>query len=87
MKQIATGKGRKSLSTNLIQNVKFVKRHRLKEEALCVKIDNKHISEVTEMSIHDAQKWFKNLNDVLDDRKIKIAEHILKEIMKDLTFC
>ena len=62
------------------------KGHRLKEEALCVKIDNKHISEVTEMSIHDAQKWFKNLNDVLDDRKIKIAEHILKEINERLNF-
>tara|TARA_B100000963_G_scaffold360985_1_gene394208 strand:+ start:160 stop:3036 length:2877 start_codon:yes stop_codon:yes gene_type:complete len=62
------------------------KGHRLKEEALCVKIDTKHISEVTEMSILDAQKWFKNLNNVLDDRKIKIAEHILKEINERLNF-
>ena len=35
--------------------------HRLKDEALCVKIDNLHISEVTEKSILDATEWFKNL--------------------------
>ena len=35
--------------------------HRLKDEALCVKIDNLHISEVTEKSIFDAAKWFENL--------------------------
>ena len=34
--------------------------HRLKEEALCVKIDNFHISEITEKSILDAINWFKS---------------------------
>ena len=37
------------------------KGHRLKDEALCVKIDGLHISEVTEKSILDAAKWFENL--------------------------
>ena len=52
---------------------------RLKDEALCVKIDGLHISEVTEKSILDAAEWFKNLNKNLDKRQIKIAEHILKK--------
>ena len=59
---------------------------RLKDEALCVKIDGLHISEVTEKSILDAAEWFKNLNERFDKRKFKIAEHILKEINERLTF-
>ena len=60
--------------------------HRLKDEALCVKIDGLHISEVTEKSILDASDWFKNLNNSLDPRQLKIAEHILKEINERLNF-
>ena len=60
--------------------------HRLKDEALCVKIDNLHISEVTEKSILDASKWFENLKTKLDKRQFKIAEHILKEINERLNF-
>ena len=52
------------------------KGHRLKDEALCVKIDGKHISEVTEKSISDAKEWFNNLSKKLDQRKLKISEHI-----------
>jgi len=54
--------------------------YRLKEEALCVKIDKLHISEVTEKSILEANKWFKKLEINLEKRQLKIAEHILKEI-------
>ena len=60
--------------------------HRLKDEALCVKIDGLHISEVTEKSIIDASNWFENLKNNLDKRQLKIAEHILKEINERLTF-
>ena len=60
--------------------------HRLKDEALCVKIDGLHISEVTEKSISDAAKWFDDLKNNLDKRQIKIAEHILKEINERLNF-
>ena len=60
--------------------------HRLKDEALCVKIDNLHISEVTEKSISDAAVWFDNLKNNLDKRQVKIAEHILKEINERLNF-
>ena len=60
--------------------------HRLKDEALCVKIDGLHISEVTEKSISDAAQWFENLKNTLDKRQVKIAEHILKEINERLNF-
>ncbi len=59
---------------------------RLKEEALCIKIDNHNISEVTKKSILDAAKWFKELEENLDKRQFKIAEHVLKEINERLTF-
>ena len=60
--------------------------HRLKDEALCVKINNLHISEVTEKSILDAKDWFKALENNLDKKQLKIAEHILKEINERLDF-
>ena len=60
--------------------------NRLKEEALCVKIDNQNISEVTKKSILDAARWFKSLELKLDKRQFKIAEHILKEINERLMF-
>ncbi|MDA7583197.1 excinuclease ABC subunit UvrA [Candidatus Pelagibacter sp.] len=60
--------------------------NRLKEEALCVKIDDQNISEVTKKSILDAANWFKNLEQNLDKRQFKIAEHILKEINERLKF-
>ena len=45
---------------------------RLKDEALCVKINSLNISEITEKSIDDAQKWFDNLQNVLLNEKIKL---------------
>ena len=59
---------------------------RLKDEALCVKIDNLNISEVTRKPISEAKKWFESLNDTLKDREKKIAQHILKEINERLDF-
>ena len=59
---------------------------RLKEEALCVKIDELNISDVTKKSILDSAKWFKNLEQKLDKRQFQIAEHILKEINERLNF-
>ncbi len=60
--------------------------NRLKEEALCVKINNHNISEVTKKSILDATQWFKDLEKNLDKRQFKIAEHVLKEINERLNF-
>ena len=59
---------------------------RLKEEALCVKINKFNISEVTKKSIDDAKIWFDNLNSVFNEREKKIAQHILKEINERLNF-
>ena len=59
---------------------------RLKDEALCIKINNLNISQVTEKSIDEAQKWFANLENVLNEKENKIAHHILKEINERLNF-
>ncbi len=59
---------------------------RLKDEALCVKVNKLNISEVTHFSIEDAQKWFDNLDKTLTLRDKKIAQHILKEINERLNF-
>jgi len=67
-------------------NCEKCKGQRLKDEALCVKIDNKNISEITKKSIADAKKWFESLNNRLEDRHQKIARHILKEINERLDF-
>ncbi len=60
--------------------------HRLKPEALCVKIDGRHISEVTELSIRDAGAWFDGLPGRLTDKQNEIAARILKEIRERLGF-
>jgi excinuclease ABC subunit A len=67
-------------------NCEKCKGQRLKEESLCVKINELNISDVTKKSIDDAKKWFDSLNSVLNDRDKKIATHILKEINERLNF-
>ena len=39
--------------------------YRLKDEALCVKIDDYNISQVTEKSIIEAKEWFYSLFSLL----------------------
>ena len=60
--------------------------HRLKPEALAVKIDGKHISEVGTYSIEEAAEWFANVDRSLTEQQKQIAEKILKEINERLTF-
>ena len=67
-------------------NCEKCKGMRLKDEALCVKINDLNISEVTEKSIDEAQLWFEKLNDFLSEKEKKIAQHILKEINERLNF-
>ena len=67
-------------------NCEKCKGMRLKDEALCVKIDNLNISEVTIKSITDSKKWFQDLNSKLNEKEKKIAQHILKEINERLDF-
>ena len=59
---------------------------RLKPEALAVKIDEKHISDITEYSIGGAHKWFAGVSERLTDKQNEIAKGILKEINERLGF-
>jgi excinuclease ABC subunit A len=59
---------------------------RLKDEALCIKINSLNISQITNKSIDEAQNWFNNLTNILSERENKIAQHILKEINERLNF-
>ena len=67
-------------------NCEKCKGQRLKEEALCIKIDKQNISQITSKSIDDARDWFNSLKVVLTEREKKIAHHILKEINERLNF-
>jgi excinuclease ABC subunit A len=60
--------------------------HRLKPEALAVKIDGKHISEAGTYSIEEACAWFGNVEKSLNTQQKQIAEKILKEINERLNF-
>ncbi len=60
--------------------------HRLKPEALAVKIDGLHISQVSAMSIRAAKDWFADLPGALNDKQNAIAVRILKEIRDRLKF-
>ncbi len=60
--------------------------YRLKPEALAVKIDGRHIGQVTEFSIDEAARWFAALSDKLTPQKREIARRILKEINDRLGF-
>ncbi len=60
--------------------------NRLKPQALAVKIDGKHISEISMLSIEDADKWFKEIGKKLDKQRFQIADKILNEINERLTF-
>ena len=62
------------------------KGYRLKPEALCVKIDGKHIGEVSEMSVKGAAAWFTELPQRLTPKQNEIAVRVLKEIRERLKF-
>ncbi|MCK5168202.1 MAG: excinuclease ABC subunit A, partial [Rhodospirillaceae bacterium] len=54
--------------------------HRLRPEALAVKINKLHVSEVSGMSIAELVKWFGGLEKKLKKKELEIAERILREI-------
>lgn len=60
--------------------------HRLRPEALCVKIMEKNISEATHTSIQEAKEWFSRIYENLSVQKQAIAVRILKEINDRLSF-
>ncbi len=59
---------------------------RLKPEALAVKIADRHIGHITELSIREAALWFDALPEKLNDKQTEIAGRILKEIRERLKF-
>ena len=58
--------------------------YRLRPEVLAITVGGKNISEVTELSVADIQKFFQNL--VLSGRDEMIAQRILKEINARIGF-
>ena len=58
--------------------------HRLNEQALAVKVNHKHISEVLELSVDEEIEFFKDLT--LSPQDVQIAAPILKEVQSRLTF-
>ena len=58
----------------------------LKPEALCVKIDGKHIGEISDMSVKGAAAWFTELPQRLTSKQNEIAGRVLKEIRERLKF-
>ncbi len=57
---------------------------RLREEALAVRVDDKNLAEITDMSIAQCLKFFETLK--LDGNKEIIARQVLKEIKERLGF-
>jgi excinuclease ABC subunit A len=60
--------------------------YRLKPEALCVKIAEKHIGEISDLSVKAAAVWFGDLPGNLNAKQNEIAGRILKEIRARLKF-
>ncbi|MGE3247050.1 MAG: excinuclease ABC subunit UvrA [Beijerinckiaceae bacterium] len=60
--------------------------YRLKPEALAVKIDGRHIGEISQLSVKDAAAWAQALPKALDKKRNEIAGRILKEIRDRLIF-
>ncbi|PWF99437.1 excinuclease ABC subunit UvrA [Levilactobacillus bambusae] len=58
--------------------------YRLNRKALAVKIDGRHLGEVSALSIDQAMEFFKGL--VFDEQDVIIAKPIMKEIRDRLTF-
>jgi len=59
---------------------------RLKKESLSFKIDNKNIADLAAFDINNLGKWFEKLEDRLNERQLRIAKEILKEIRKRIAF-
>jgi excinuclease ABC subunit A len=60
--------------------------YRLKPQALSVKIDKRHIAEISSLAIRDADIWFRDLDQKLKSKHREIGARILKEIRDRLRF-
>ncbi|MDR2666694.1 MAG: excinuclease ABC subunit UvrA [Holosporales bacterium] len=59
---------------------------RLSKEALCIKINEKNIAEVSNMPVCIAKEWIEQLRNNLNEKDSSISEKILKEIQDRLQF-
>ncbi|WP_026440260.1 excinuclease ABC subunit UvrA [Acidocella facilis] len=59
---------------------------RLRPEALAVKVAEKNLAEVAELSIDKARDWFGSVAETLTPQRLEIARRILKEIEERLQF-
>jgi excinuclease UvrABC ATPase subunit len=59
---------------------------RLKDTMLSVKIDNKSIIDITDMSIKNTEEFFKDLPSKFSQKEYYIAKQVLKEINDRLSF-
>ncbi|SDG52065.1 excinuclease ABC subunit UvrA [Roseospirillum parvum] len=60
--------------------------HRLKPEALAVKVAGRHIGEINDLAIGPALAWFASLEENLPEQSRQIARRILREITDRLGF-
>ncbi|WP_338471812.1 excinuclease ABC subunit UvrA [Niallia sp. XMNu-256] len=66
------------------RSCKTCKGYRLSKASLAVKIEGRHIGEITELSIEQALSFFNNL--ILSEKEAQIAKLILREIDQRLRF-
>ncbi len=59
---------------------------RLKPEALAVKVAEKNLAEIAELSIDEAREWFGAVAETLTPQRFEIAKRILREIEERLQF-
>tara|TARA_Y100000590_G_C15738537_1_gene1019428 strand:- start:919 stop:3807 length:2889 start_codon:yes stop_codon:yes gene_type:complete len=69
-----------------LQKCKSCDGNRLNQNALCVKIAEKDISEITEFSIKECAQWIQSINQKLTDSENKISAPLVKEINDRLSF-
>ena len=60
--------------------------YRLKEEALCIKIIEQNIGQISNLTIDESIGWFKALSPKLSKKDKEISNNIIKEILERLTF-
>ena len=60
--------------------------YRLKEEALCIKINKDNIGQISKLTIDESLKWFQVLPSKLSKKDTEISKNIIKEIGERLTF-
>ena len=59
---------------------------RLKKESLHYKLNDKSIAELSDLDLINLYDWFENINANIEERKLKIAKEIIREIKVRIKF-